>query len=467
MNSSLLRRVILPAWQQFKGQNSLKVLPSLETSQWLPLNELIGLQWHRLGGLLEHAYQHVPYYRTIMRDSEIVPTSIVRQRSLEMLPLLSRAIITQQITRLRATNLPADRFVPNGTGGSTGEPLRFFDDYTASGWLDAAVWRSHRWCGVDVGDRCCYLWGANFDLTRFQGLSGRMRSRALNLLMLPAWKLGEATSEDFWKKLVDFRPKLLVAYSGAIYNWARLLGDDRDPIPDLRAIIVSAETLHEEWREVIERCFKVPVYNRYGGRDIKFIAQECPKREGLHINAENVFVEIVKGGRSVAPGEVGEVVVTRLDNFAMPFIRYQTGDLAIMASSACECGRSLPLLKKIEGRIQDTIVTLDGRIVSGPFFAHMIKDCPDVKEFQVHQLTRGQLLVQVVLNDQRRFSSQSRIERLVREYMGHSMRIDFDVRDSIPLTRSGKRRVIVSHLSVERAAPSADVGKSATPTISH
>ncbi len=452
MNPYVLRRVILPAWQQFKRQNGLKLLPYLEKTQWLPQSELLDLQWQRIGELLEHAFEHVPYYADVRRSIVLDPRSFTRDRSLDRLPLLGRSTIIQRLDRLRATNIPHDRFVPNGTGGSTGEPLRFFDDHTASGWLDAAVWRSHRWCDVDVGDRCCYLWGANFDLTRFQGLSGRMRSRALNLLMLPAWKLGTATSDTFWKKVVDFRPKLLVAYSGAIYNWARLLGDDQEPIPDLRAIIVSAETLHDEWRAVIERCFKVPVYNRYGGRDIKFIAQECPKRKGLHINAENVFVEIVKDGRSVAPGEIGEVVVTRLDNFAMPFIRYRSGDLGVMASSACECGRSLPLLQKIEGRIQDTIVTEDGRIVSGPFFAHMMKDCPDVKEFQVHQLALDQLLIQVVLHDHTSFSSRSRIQRLVQEYLGHSVMIGFDLRDSIPLTGSGKRRVIVSHLSLDGQA---------------
>ena len=142
--------------------------------------------------------------------------------------------------------------------------------------------------------------------------------------MLPAWELSERTASQFWKQLADFKPRLLLGYAGALYEWARLLGNDREPIPGLRAIVVSAETLYDEWRSVIESCFKVPVYNRYGGRDIHFVAQECPARKGLHINSENVLVEIVKDGRPVPPGELGEIVVTRLDNFAMPFIRYRS-----------------------------------------------------------------------------------------------------------------------------------------------
>jgi phenylacetate-CoA ligase len=161
---------------------------------------------------------------------------------------------------------------------------------------------------------------------------------------------------------------------------------------------------------------------------------------------ENVLVEIIKDGRPVRPGEMGEIVITRLDNFAMPFIRYRVGDLGVMASSSCECGRSLPLLQKIEGRIQDAIVTNDGRIVSGLFFAHMMKDCPEVKEFQVHQLSMGRLLIVIVLQRERPFSSSHRIERIVQQYMGHDMEILFQIRDSIPVTRSGKRRITVSHL---------------------
>jgi phenylacetate-CoA ligase len=446
MNPNILKRVVLPAWQYARRQNSLRLLPYLEKTQWLTLPELMDLQWQRVGTLLQHAYENVPYYREIMREVEISPASIAQERSLERLPLLSRSTLSQQSDRLRATNMPRTRFLPNGTGGSTGEPLRFCEDRDGVGWGDAAVFRSHRWYGVDVGERSCYLWGSNFDLSKFEGLTGRIRSRALNLLMLPAWELSQTTVLEFWNRVWDFRPRLLLGYAGALHDWARLLGNTRDRIPGLSAVIVSAETLYDEWRTVIEECFKVPVYNRYGGRDISFVAQECPVRKGLHINAENVLVEILLDGQAAAPGELGEIVITRLDNFAMPFIRYRSGDLGIMASFPCDCGRSLPLLQKVEGRVQDAIVTADGRIISGLFFAHMMKDCPDVKEFQVHQLAIDRLMIVIVLQRERSFSSKQRIDRIVRQYMGDRLEILFEIRDSIPVTASGKRRITISHL---------------------
>ena len=458
MNPAILKRIVLPAWQYARRQNSLELLPHLERTQWLTPTELIDLQWQRVGTLLQHAYENVPYYREIMQQNEISPASMVRERSLARLPLLSRSTISQQADRLRATNMPPRRFLPNGTGGSTGEPLRFFEDRDGVGWGDAAIFRSHRWYGVDIGERSCYLWGSNFDLSRFKGLTGRVRSRALNLLMLPAWELSQRTAVEFWNRVWDFRPRLLLGYAGALHDWARLLGKTRDRIPSLSAVIVSAETLYDEWRSLIEECFKVPVYNRYGGRDISFVAQECPVRKGLHINAENVLVEILLDGQAAAPGDLGEIVITRLDNLAMPFIRYQSGDLGIMASSPCDCGRSLPLLQKVEGRVQDAIVTADGRIISGLFFAHMMKDCPDVKEFQVHQLAMHRLMIAIVLHPARTFSSKERIERIVRQYMGNDLEILFELRESIPVTRNGKRRITISHLmSCDQQRPNSAV----------
>src|SRR6266576_1311201 len=128
MNPSLLRQIILPAWQYLNRQNSLQVLGQLERSQWLSADELDDLRWRRVGRLLEHALQNVPYYREIMLGGGIDPAAVVRARSLAMLPLLDRTIINRERQRLRATNVSSERFLPNGTGGSTVEPLRFFDD---------------------------------------------------------------------------------------------------------------------------------------------------------------------------------------------------------------------------------------------------------------------------------------------------------------------------------------------------
>ena len=115
----------------------------------------------------------------------------------------------------------------------------------------------------------------------------------------------------------------------------------------LKAIFCTGEVLYDHQRELISETFGVPVANGYGARDAGFIAHECPAGK-MHIAAEHVIVEILdESGQSVPKGEVGEIVITNLDGYAMPFIRYKTGDLGALADEQCPCGRGLPLMKEI------------------------------------------------------------------------------------------------------------------------
>jgi phenylacetate-CoA ligase len=445
MDRTLVRKAIIPLFR-FKGRDGLRKLDDLEQSQWLSPDQLVDLQWRRIRDLLTHAATDVPYYRQAMRDLGLTPEGIAEERSLARLPILDRETIRQEGQRLLAENIPSKRFQRNSTGGSTGEPLHFFNDTQEAGHVYAAYWRSERWCGAEIGERQAYLWGADFDLAPYQSLMGRLKSWSANYLMLPAWQLGRDNVKEFWQKLVRFRPRLLVGYAGALHEWARLLGFQRHPVPELQAIIASAETLYPDWRQAIEQTFGVPVYDRYAGRDTAFVAQECSKHRGLHIAAENCFLEVVRDGRPVGPGELGEIVATRLKNLVMPFIRYRTGDLGVLSERRCDCGRGLPLLEGIEGRVQDALRTRDGISVSGLFFAHLMKDFPEVRQFQVHQAALDQLVIVLVTDPPGCLESQERLERIVRDHLGPEMRINVDYQDRIPLTSSGKRRISISHL---------------------
>ena len=442
----VLRSIALPTWQRLTGQSSLAALNNLEESQWLSIEEQTEQQWQQIGTLLDHAWKNVPYYRKLLKDLGVTPAEISSSRNLVKLPLLDRKIVNTKYEQLIAHSVP-NKFVRfNSTGGSTGEPLRFLDDLRGVGISQAAGWRAERWYGVNIGERRAYLWGANFDLTRYQGFNGKVRVWLHNLLMLPAWRLNEDSATSFFNEVHSFRPRMLLGYAGSVFQWAKLLRFERHSIPTLKAIIVSGETLYDNWREGIEQTFGVPVYNRYGGRDLNFLAQECPEYRNLHVAAENAYIEIVRENRPAEPGETGEIVLTKLNNYVMPFIRYRTGDLGVMSATSCPCGRGLPVLDRIEGRVQDVIVTADGRVVSGLLFAHLMKDCPEVREFQVHQIALNHLTFLLVTEPQGALPSQSRIERVVHDYMGSDMHINYEFRDEIPLTRSGKRRICISHL---------------------
>ena len=446
MKPYLIRNIMLPVWQRIRRQSSLNELKSLESTQWLAPESVQALQWSKLASLLEHAYDNVPYYRSVMQNHDVHPADLVRLRSLEPLPILDRDTITRHPELLLAENVSRKRLVPNNTGGSTGEPLQFYDDRPGLSSTQASKWRAERWCGAEIGDRRAYLWGSNFDVSAVGGIKGRARSWLLNTLMLPAWQLREDNATKFWHQVAKFRPPLLIGYAGALYQWVQLLGNSAGAIPGLKGIIAGAESLYDEWRDAIEGKLGVPVYNQYGGRDIKFVAQECTEHHGMHVASENCLVEVVRDGSAVAPGELGEILITRLDNWAMPFIRYRVGDLGVFSQESCPCGRGLPTLATIEGRSQDVIVGTNGKTLSGLFFPHLMKDCPEIKEFQVHQVSPTRLVTYIVTHQSGILRSRSRIESVVKEHLGKDVQMEFEIVKSIPMTPSGKRRITISHL---------------------
>ena len=165
---------------------------------------------------------------------------------------------------------------------------------------------------------------------------------------------------------------------------------------------------------------------------------------------ENILIEILHpNGSPAEPGEIGDIVVTDLHNYGMPFIRYKIGDMGMWAKEPCSCGCAHPLLKDIVGRSLDMLYGVDGRRVPGEFFPHMLKDFPIIRQFQVVQKKRDQLLIKLILCDRQSNWGQSEVEREIKQIMGEGMKCKFEIVDEIPLTRTGKFRVTLSEISEE------------------
>ena len=165
----------------------------------------------------------------------------------------------------------------------------------------------------------------------------------------------------------------------------------------LQGVICAAEKVLPFQREVMERVFGCPVFNTYGSREFMLIASECEKHEGLHVNVENLIVEIVKeDGTYAREGETGRIIITDLHNYGMPFIRYEIGDLAVFTERRCSCGRGLPIIEDVVGRSLDMIKTPEGKIVPGEFFPHLMKEFKEILKFQVIQETLENLRIRMV-----------------------------------------------------------------------
>jgi phenylacetate-CoA ligase len=269
----------------------------------------------------------------------------------------------------------------------------------------------------------------------------------LNSFLMSDERMGKYI--ESWNK---FKPKQVWAYTSSILEFARYINRRGIHIHPPISIICAAETLTEDVRTVIEKAFLCPALNQYGSREAGAIACECLKKEGLHVFSLNNKVEILNNNLELCrPGQIGKVYITTLNNYSMPLIRYDIGDMATVAENTkCSCGRGWPLIANVVGRHIETFKTRDGRVVPGQFFIHFVGVVYNegfIKRFQVVQKDYDKILVRVVVADEDKFSSRKQdITESFRRVLGQDCKVDFEYVDDIPPAKSGKYLYTISEL---------------------
>ncbi|WP_437278323.1 phenylacetate--CoA ligase family protein [Sorangium sp. So ce375] len=398
---------------------------------------------------LHFAERHVPFYRARFAEYGVRAASVKAPEDLLRFPVLTKADL-----RAHGQDLLAEGFVgrlyASGTGGSTGEPVQFrFDHHTYERRIAAAM-RSDGWAGGRLGDRELHLWSTTLvSETLVKKAKRSIHEAILRRKMISAFDLSDRGLAALLDGIARYRPQLIVGYASALHHAARYALSEGRELPAPRGIVSSAERLFAHQREAIERAFGAPVFDRYGCRELMLIASECERHAGKHINMENVFVELIRDGRHALPGEPGEVVVTDLVCRSMPLIRYKNQDVAIAAEAPCACGRGLPMLASVEGRVLDLLVGPDGQLLAGEFFPHLIKDQPAIARYQVYQDRQRAITVKLVPDKGFQPETARRIERMVRQHLGERADVCVQIVDHIPLTSGGKHRVTLSEVPVE------------------
>ena len=322
-------------------------------------------------------------------------------------------------------------------------------DHNNYEWRQAAIKRVYGWAGYSDGEKTVFIWGGSVGKVSFWNECKHQIDEWLKRHKIyNTFYFKEKSMKRYIKDINRYKPKFIIAYTSPLYNFARFIKENNKRVYSPQSIIVAAEKLFNYQRKLIEEVFGCPVFETYGCREVTSIAGECEFHQGMHINMENIYLEIVKDGKSANPGEMGEIVITDLTNYCMPLIRYKNEDVGTLSEKQCPCGRGLILLESVEGRILDVIKTPDGKIVPGEFFPHLFKEFEDIDKFQIIQEDLDNLKVKIVKRDSFSEKDFNLLKKEIFKVMGKGININFLFVDDIPLTKTGKFRVVVSKVPI-------------------
>jgi phenylacetate-CoA ligase len=434
----------------------------LERTQWLRPDEIAELQLSQLRTLLSHCYAFVPYYRRVMSEVGITERPIESLAELSRLPILTRAHYQEHSVELKAQSLPPGMAETwNGyTSGTNGVPLHVRKTDRDGLWWNAFFLRDLQWGGLDPRGRLASI--------RLLTTDREKLPRALEGGLSPYWtKVSGSLLESGPSYAMDIRqdprrqlewlrevnPHYLISLSSNLEYLAGLVEESGQRLPELRVIQAVGESLPASARRRIESGFGVPVRNLYSSMEGGYIASACPSGAGLHVHAENILAEVLDAeDRPCLPGQTGRLVFTTLHSFLCPFIRYDILDEVTLATERCPCGRGLPLWSAVDGRRHPLLHLPDGSRKSSMGITLGVRQVGGVHQFQIVQKAADLVLLRVVPSREWHPQNVQRLQRVVWDELGPSVRVEVEEKEWLERPGGGKLKIVSNELENRREA---------------
>jgi len=402
---------------------------------------------------VHHAYEHTPYYRRLFQELGLQPSAIQEAGDLTKIPLLTKDIAREQRENLLAQPLPRayGRTRISPTGGSSGDPFNFVQDDRSWAVSIASIERGYAMAGWVPGDPVAIVWGRHVDLIEHRSGRQRLVDAGINQLFLDSYGVTQEELAEYAEQIRAFRPRLLVGFSASLVALAHVIRDRH--IEGIRpgAIVTTAETLFPAQRRLLETTFECRVFDRYGAAEAAALAHECAAHAGLHIFSDLHVVEVLTDEGLASAERPGHMVVTTLDNYAMPLLRYAIGDTATLSSGGCRCGLPFPLLASLDGRVTDIITSPSGRILHGLLLSDLLLSVPGIRRYQIIQETMEDLSIKlVVMGDVDAPALESKIRTMIHAHADPAFRVKVHLVDAIDHSASGKYQSIISNVSKRR-----------------
>ena len=416
--------------------------------------EIKALQDESVRALVEHAFRSVPYYSEIMRERGLTPADIRTVPDLQRLPILTKDHLRTRFQDLISREYRARDLKKGNSSGTTGSPVTVLWDRRVEVANNAAHWRARRWAGFSFGAPYASLLGrAIVPIKRRRPPYWRWNV-IWKQLLLSSFHLHEKSLPLYIEAMAERKIRFLDAYPSTGYVLARFLVESGQTLP-LEAVVLSSETLLPFQRETIEKAFACRVFDIYSLAERVIFSGECERHDGLHLQPEYGAVEIVdEKGEPAPPGAHGRVIATGLENYGMPLIRYEVGDISALIPEACGCGMPLERMAPVTTKAEDIVVTPEGRFISSSTLTHPFKPMVNVEKSQIFQERPERVTVKIVKRQAYTDADTTQLVGALAERLGPSVAIDVEFVEDIPRGPGGKYRWVVSKVPLQFGASS-------------
>ncbi len=441
MNFAWLRkRFFEPLYLKKSGSPKLAYWRRLEETQFYTRQQLEDIQWQRLQDLWKFLWKHNAFYEARFVEAGLTENSLRSPADISFLPLLTKKDIRASTLAMISESYSKENLLHFKTGGSTGKSLGIYITEECSELRNACARRHDRWTGWEPGEPIGAAWGN-------PKLPKTVKQKLLNAFVQPyvyldTMAVTKQSVHEFalaWKKV---KPTLLFGHAHSLFVLAQYVKEMGLGGVMPSGIISTSMMLLPHERELIENVFSCRVTDRYGCEEVSLIGCECEVHDGMHMNIEHLVIEFIKDdGSPASPGEPGNIVVTDLMNRAMPFVRYQVEDVGIPRDEICSCGRGLPLMGKVTGRVADFLLKNDGTKVAGiSIIENTLTEISGIDQMQIVQETLSLMHLNVVPGAGYSLSTEEALISYFRELFPGEVDIRLHLIKEIKPELSGKFR---------------------------
>lgn len=422
-------------------QNRLEGLPAiglyreLVRSQYWTREEILAHQAEKLSRLLQYVRARSKAYSRLLEGRDLPMGNASEPRAiLERLPIMTKEFVRSTGRELLCRGGAHVLAKQASTGGSTGEPLRVEKSFSSMIYSTALLLRGKYWAGVEPG--------APFVNVKGMGsisLRGRMRQWLGGFRSVSAFPAEERNAVELATAVKSVGAAYISGYPSILMTISEYARETGITVP---VVFTTGEVLSSGQRVALSSQFGCRVFDYYGSNEVSGIAFECEKGT-KHVSDEHVILETVDESGTPVRGTPGRILVTDLDNYAMPFIRYEIGDLGVISDERCSCGRLLTVLRSIEGRTQDKLRNADGKELPVVFFAARFRDLARIRAYQIVQSGEGDIELRYVsLGPGAKAEAQS-VGDEIRQRLGLEVLVRQVGIEELETTARGKVRLII------------------------